>query len=161
MLLELCSKILKFLCEEDNIFLEARYSVDVRDNKYPGIEACQIGMGKKCTWYGTPDARIRGSNLLYLRDATTSTVEAKTHFGATSLLQAISTCVVASFIEKKCHPTLPPVVPTILIDKKKFYVCLYDCESDVLLVSQRIDLTTDDHLPKTGLTVLWMIINYR
>ena len=103
MLLELCSKILKSLCKEDNIFLEARYSVDVRDNRYPGIEACQIGMGKKCTWHGTPDARIRGSNLLYLRDATesesdssegtTSTVEYKIHFGATNLPQAISTCV--------------------------------------------------------------------
>ena len=49
----------------------------------------------------------------------------------TDLPQVITTCVVASFTEKKLHPEKQALIPTILMDQNQFRVCLYNCEKDV------------------------------
>ena len=53
-----------------------------------------------------------------------------------NLPQAVGTCVVASFTAKGPHTGHRALVPTVLIDEKQFRVCLYDCNKDVLLISQ-------------------------
>ncbi len=42
--------------------------------------------------------------------------------------QVIATSIVSSFTEHNCHLAMNPMVPTILIDREKFRVILYDCK---------------------------------
>ena len=48
-----------------------------------------------------------------------------------------------------------------LMDEKQFQVCLYDCEMDVLLVSDPVELATKGGLSGSGMTVLWLVLNHR
>ena len=83
--------------------------------------------------------------------------------GATSLVESkvVAICVVSSFMEKSLHPDKPGVVPTILIDRKGFRVCFYDCERDILLLSNTVPLSADGHLSPCGVVFLWAVLNHR
>ena len=50
-----------------------------------------------------------------------------------NLPQVVAICVVSSFTENANHPDMLALIPTILIDKASFRICLYDCRKDVLL----------------------------
>ena len=50
-----------------------------------------------------------------------------------TLCQLVGTCVVNSFIDKNLSPGKNTVVPTVLFNKSKFKICLYDAEKDILL----------------------------
>ena len=142
-----------------------------------GLKVANIGLGSVETWHGTPDVRVRESPFVFRKteesenrdsdtessasDGATTTIEAKRKFLPSNLLQVISTCVVSSFTEKCLHPELPAVVPTLLMDEKQFQVCLYDCEMDVLLVSNPVELATKGGLSGGGMTILWLVLNHR
>ena len=127
------------------------------------------------TWHGTPDVRVRGAPFVLQRkeeseesdtesitsDGATTTFEAKKNFLPSNLPQTISTCVVSSSTEKRLHPDLPAIVPTILIDEHQFQVCLYDCENDVLLISEPVELAKKGGLSSSGMAILWLVINHR
>ena len=174
-LLSICARILKPLCRTEEIILEKRYRSKLRC--CPGLKVADIGLGSAETWHGTPDARVRGSPFVLRKteesedrdsdtessasDGATTTIEAKRKFLPSNLPQVISTCVVSSFTEKCLHPELPAVVPTLLMDEKRFQVCLYDCEMDVLLVSDPVELATKGGLSGSGMTILWLVLNHR
>ena len=142
----------------------------------PGLECDDIGIGTVHTWHGTPDARVRGAEVVYRREtdemyevsqapsddesdaasdgATVMTKDANLH-------QAVGTCVVSSFTEKSLHPDLKALVPTIIIDEKRFRVCLYDSEKDILLISNSKCLATKGGLSQSGMALLWLTINHR
>ena len=61
-MLELCQKIFVHLCRQDEIVLENKYSRHLKD--MPALRTGSIGMGNLQTWRGTPDARVRGCEVL-------------------------------------------------------------------------------------------------
>ncbi len=64
---------------------------------------------------------------------------------------------------------LNPMVPTILINGISFRIILYDCEKDVLLVSNTVYYREENEITqlgkkkkkKLGTLLLWLIINHR
>ena len=176
-MIEICTEVLKPLCRAEELILEAKYEsvLSTAKTDVTGLKAADIGLGSMKTWHGTPDARVRGSHLVFqevengeseesdaeLSDGATTTVEAKRRFSQSNLPQVIATCVVSSFTENGLHPDLPAIIPTILIDAHQFQVCLYDCQTDVLLISEPVELATSGHLSRRGMFVLWLVINHR
>ena len=75
-------------------------------------------------------------------DGATTTIEGKVKAREANVQQAIGTCVVSSFTEKALHPTQQALVPTLLMDATEFRVCFYDCEKDVLLLTESKSLAT-------------------
>ena len=75
--------------------------------------------------------------------------------------QAIGTVVLSSFTEHKLHPSRNSLVPSILINCYTVQVFLYDCEADVLLITEKVDLRDDKRVKKSGLLFLWLFINHR
>ena len=173
-LLAITEHILIPLCATNEIFLEKKHKY--RDLIFQGVSTKLLGMGTTKTWHGTPDARVRGFNLVLPHngdnnedngdsdsdsDGETTAIEAKTQMTPSNLPQTIATCVVSSFIDKSLHPGLSNLVPTILIDHMCFQICLYDCVEDVLLLSQKISLASNGVLSSKGMAALWMVINHR
>lgn len=175
-MVELCREIFVPLCRE--VLLESRYFS--RISEIPELQACQLGLGSLETWHGTPDARLRGTEVVWRKglddssafveevfsddeesDGTSTPVEGKVAFKDINLPQAIATCVVSSFTAKGRHPEQKAFVPTLLIDEKQFRVCLYDADNDVLLISTTKPLATKGMLSRSGMAFLWMVINHR
>ena len=156
--LEICSKILAPLCEEEMV-LEKRYHFS------GGFHTGNIGIGTVKTWHGTPDARVRGANVILKKDKDDdddgSSIDSDGSATASDLPQTVATCVTSAFTEKNLHPSLEPITPTIMIDEKSFRLCLYQCELDVLLISNRVPLATKDGLSRHAMTLLWLAINHR
>lgn len=179
-MLSIASRILMPLCRE--VVLEKGYRRALEERPVPGLECDNIGMGTVHTWHGTPDARVRGAEVVYRRetdemyevsqapsddesdaasDGATTTVEAKVMTKDANLHQAVGTCVVSSFTEKSLHPDLNALVPTIIIDEKQFRVCLYNSEKDILLISKSKCLATNGGLSRSGMALLWLTLNHR
>lgn len=179
-LLALISKIFVHICKE--VVLE------LSGNEPPVPMPCPVkvdylGMGTVKTWHGTPDARVRGVDIISRKksehiegsyddsaeedagsrdsDGATSLFEAKLKFKDANLSQAIGTCVVSSFTEKACHPAMKAMVPTILIDDAEFHIVLYDCNHDVLLLSESKAISTKGGISKSAVTLLWSVLNHR
>lgn len=174
-----CSNIFLPLCSE--VILENTYGTFLTKRKGPEVlQTGNIGMGTTNTWHGTPDARVRGTDLVWLNasekpedrflvtedsddesDGTATEVEGKLVAREANLTQIIGTCVVSSFTSKSRHPDKLAMVPAILIDSNQFLVCLYHCEKDVLMITDSKLLATNGHLSRSGLALLWLVINYR
>lgn len=75
--------------------------------------------------------------------------------------QAASTCITSSFTEHALHSTMNQLVPTILMEPNFTQVCLYDCENDILLVSQPKKMCSKGRLSRTGCFFLWLVINHK
>jgi hypothetical protein len=175
----LCREIFVPLCRE--VLLESRYTT--RISQIPELQVGDLGLGSVDTWHGTPDARLRGIEVVWRKDSeeisalveeivsddecsdqsdgTSTAVEGKVLSKEVNLPQAVGTCVVASFAAKALHPEHKALVPTVLIDEKQFRVCLYDCDKDVLLISTSKLLATKGELSRSGIVLLWLVINHR
>ena len=170
------------LCKAEEVIFEMEYSSKVKEE---GLEVRteHIGIGKSCTWHGTPDMRVRGCEVIALTkeddvdsedeedgdvsiaslDGATVHVEGKKRMSlAANFSQLVGTCVTSSFTEHKLHPTQNPLIPTILIDANQFRVCLYDCVEDVLLISEPKLLSHNgERLSTTAMFFLYLTINHR
>lgn len=59
--------------------------------------------------------------------------------------QLIATAITSSFTQRNYftsvgddgHNTL---TPTVLINKEKFFICLYDCNKDILMISDKLSM---------------------
>ena len=128
-MLSIASKILKPISRE--VVLEKGYRRALEKGPVPGLEFGNIGMGTVHTWHGTPDARVRGAEVVYRRetdetykvsqalsddesdaasDGATTTLEAKVMAKDANLHQAVGTCVISSFTEKTLHPDMTALV---------------------------------------------------
>lgn len=149
------------------------------------IRVGNLGMGSKAsgreTWYGMPDSRLRGcsppcdsgspphdSDVNVIAhdkpSAETDGTSTNTEFQVRGegLSQCVATAVVASFTEKRLHPHKNAMVPTILINSRTVRIILYDCEEDVLLVSDKVDLFTDNgKVDRVVILFLWFFINHK
>ena len=172
---ELVSKLFKKITS--SIVLEKNHSEWLSEefNECNDITIDYIGLGcNRTTWYGTPDARLRGfytdCNVLLSHDdddddspesdGGSMLMEVKRKYQRSS--QAIGTAVLSSFTEHKLHPSQNSLVPTILINCYTAEIYLYDCVSDKLLISESVKIkTTDDRVTKSGILFLWLFINHR
>ena len=130
-MLSLCREVFMPLCRE--VLLERKY--DPRVSQIPKLQAGDLGLGSVNTWHGTPDARLRGMEVVWRKDSgeeivsdnegsvqsdgTSTEVEGKVLSKEVNLPQAVGTCVVASFTSKTRHPERKVLVPTVLIDEKQ------------------------------------------
>ena len=198
-LTEISQKIFRPLCCPGQVILDNTYTKHLRTlgPAAGGLKALPIGCGSNKTWHGSPDARVRGTEIIneYVTgeedenadldansfdgattkdcnldgnnsdesDGTMTTIEANIKYNKNSLQQAVATCVVSSFIEHTLHRTLPSIVPTILIDLRRFRVCFYDCTEDLLLVSTPIQLQSSNksRLSRSAVLLLWLTFNHR
>ena len=137
-------------------------------------------MGTRTTWHGYPDARVRAfnsdTNLLKVssvdqaENSPVSTIgdscvlEAKIGIEQFNVNQLIATSVICSFIECNLHPHLNPLTPVIMLGVPEGQICLYDSESDVLLLSDVFNWITNEDSPviiNAGLILIWMTIYHR
>ena len=136
------------------------------------VSSMHLGMGNYHTWYGTPDARIRGS--VSEVDLLTSSESEEDQLGNSVCLEAkkcsvfgnnysqlISTAVVSSFVEHNNHDHLNSAVPTLLINQHVAYICVYDCVSDILLISDEIIFKAEGKIVKEAAYLLWLTLNHR
>lgn len=183
-MIDIASHILVNLCHE--VTLEKRYRADTAT--MPALTTSVLGLGSIKTWHGTPDVQVRGVAMCHgivdeeevcggdkedsdsdstmtdgtvTSDSTAVHIEGKIRYKSFNLPQAVGTCVVSSFTEKTNHPDKSPLIPTVLIDKTSFRVCLYDCERDVLLISNAKSLCNKGRMSRTGVTLLWVVLNHR
>ena len=59
-------------------------------------------------------------------------------------MQFSAEAVVSAFVEHNLYPGLNPMVPSLLINARRFVVTLFDPETDFLLISQEVFRRTDD-----------------
>ena len=135
-----------------------------------------LGIGcNHSTWYGTVDGRLRGCSSSFTplvtigededededehSDGSSFVMEIKTRIKQDS--QAIGSVVLSSFIEHNLHPSLNPLVPCILINCYTLKVFLYDCISDVLLISESIPFRNGDVVKEECILLLWLFVNHR
>ena len=166
---ELISNFFKNIAS--SIILERNYSEWVSEecSDGDGITSDHLGLGcNLTTWYGSPDVRLRGlstdCDVVFSgydngdeSDGGSTILEVKRK----SSSQAIGTAVISSFTEHSLHTSLNSLVPTILINCYTAEVYLYDCVSDVLLITERVDFRKELHVTKSGILFLWLFINHR
>ncbi len=176
---EIVQNVLKELTV--SVTLESRkhaswVEVEFEDEDNTQVSVAHLGMGHKgSTWYGSPDARLRGfvpeNEVIVIShhseepetDGASLNLELKRTIKKIS--QTIATTVLASFTEKNLHPTLNPLVPCILIDCRYIQIVMYDCDADVLLISEKNELMDendeDELVSKSAILLLWLFINHR
>ena len=71
-------------------------------------------------------------------DGMTTTIQGKISSRVACLPQVVAMNVVSSFTEHNLYPNKIAMVPSILISKHHFRVCLYHCERDILLLSSEV-----------------------
>ncbi len=74
--------------------------------------------------------------------------------------QAIGTVVLSSFIEHNLHKDLNPLVACLLINRYSLQILMYDCKSDILLMSEDFIFRNGDDIKKESI-LLWLIFNHR
>ncbi len=138
----------------------------------PIVTSDAIGLGTKDTWHGSPDMRIQAKEknsidvLVQADDAMPSGVcapepvylEGKTNMDSKEnrvRSQVVGITVVASFTNYNLTQQQEPMVPVLLICKRKVCVCIYHCTSDILLFTEAIQL--DD----VGVPLIWCMLHFR
>jgi hypothetical protein len=178
-LLDVCSDILVPLCNE--VILEWKYREDLAKmpQRPSTLTYGHLGLGTSDTWHGTPDIRVRAGEVNFLyggkgegdagtesesdaeSDGMTTPIEGKSVCREAWLPQVVAMTVVASFTEHNLHPNSSAMVPSILISKHTFRVCLYHCEKDILLLSSEVSFSTKEHLSQSAMALLWAVFNHR
>ena len=63
--LQVCSKVLQHICKPDTVVLEHTYRSLLSKKPFiDGVQTGYIGLGSGKTWHGTPDGRVRGTNIV-------------------------------------------------------------------------------------------------
>lgn len=168
-----------------SVVLEEKYK------NVEGVQTENLGMGAYETWHGCPDGRVRGFTYdentevdtevisVYpspagdddeegevnpnTSDGTTTSIDGKRALGVEHVSQLVATNVISSFVENNNHPTLNPLIPSIMVGCNSFEVSLYDCKRDILLISNWINMLCDsnDGVKRSALLLIWIFINHR
>lgn len=139
------------------VTLEPGYKTlnDQYTNKF--IRTKALGIGTRDTWHGIPDACIgSGVNVVYLPEDEDEAQKERKGDGEGEhktakirkkvlapkhLSQFVATTVVSSFT--RYHFNRRSVVPTVAVDKTSIRGLIYDCSSDLLLVSETLPLNQE------------------
>ena len=149
-----------------------------------GISHDYTGLGTRQTWYGSPDCYTRGCGstpsrlpMIYPRsykeqessdtDGDTMQHDAKLRIKRKHLPQLVSMNVVDSFTAANRHSNLSRAVPSIIISPEEIVISLYNTRSDELFLSENVviatynNVTRNHELMKSGVLLLWLLINHR
>ena len=150
-----------------------------------GLKTGAIGLGSFDTWHGTPNMRaapsqsgqgtavvVREDEQLDVEENDDSEnelddagicVEVKANMQLhTSQLksQVAATAVVDSFTLTCAYGIT--ISPVLLVCRRRVMVCFYESDEDLLLFSERVPLITDSNQVNIeGITLLWLIVNFR
>ncbi|XP_065841239.1 uncharacterized protein [Oscarella lobularis] len=87
-------------------------------------------------------------------------LEFKLKVSEKGLSQAAAEAIVYSFVHHNRHPSQSSLVPNLLLDDKSFYIVMYDCVADVLLISDEVMIVSDQtHM--NHILLLWMILHHK
>ncbi|XP_065837266.1 uncharacterized protein [Oscarella lobularis] len=76
--------------------------------------------------------------------------------------QAVKQSIVFSTIHHNRHEDHQSLVPAILLDGRSVIVVMYDCVSDILLVSQnKIEIVGDSGMSGSAIALLWMVLHHQ
>ncbi|XP_065841297.1 uncharacterized protein [Oscarella lobularis] len=75
--------------------------------------------------------------------------------------QTVSECVMFSFIHHSRHKEQPSLVPTLLFDGRSFYVVMYDCVADVLLISGQVMIVEKNTVNLHHVALFWAVLHHR
>ena len=164
---ELVHKIFKIV--SSSVTLERKFDW-FREFDGDGIQCENLGLGNvKTTWFGSPDARLTGSqwsdvavlcqNTEYSYDSDDTSVLVK--LKRKNFAHAIGTAVLSSFVEKNLHQSLNSMIPCLLLDSTTVRVILYDCEKDILLKTKKVEFRVDTQVLPSALLLMWIFINHR
>ena len=133
------------------------------------LEVKFLGMGEKRCWHGhgnllaSPTPRLDWSTFI----TTSATSEDNDIFlGIDSkpdqkyLNQAIGETIMHSFVRHNLHSAKQSMVPGLLLSRSSFWVILYDCVADTLLVSDCIPFIRDSVVYTPAIAVLWLVLHH-
>lgn len=187
LVLELMGKVMQHLSVGCSIEIKHKSLMAAMVEESSELETVAVqplGIGSKeygkQTWYGSPDGRTRGVppvpgnnfsdvNIFGIdqpmpeTDSCSSNVEFKLRLKLLS--QMVGIAVVGAFTEHNLHPQQNPLIPTLVINSSTVMIVLYDCKNDILLISEKVDLFSDDgphnKVKKSVLLFIWLFINHR
>ena len=111
----------------------------------------------------TPTSALSSASLPSLTSLISpsfASVEGKMTSKARNFDQLIATTIVSSFVHHNRFKQSNPMTPSILIDNNDFIVCLYNCKTDVLLISDMISYANRGRLSASGLLALWLVVQH-
>ncbi len=136
-----------------------------------------LGMGcNESTWYDTVDGRLRGqdpdggsTSLIAVRDEVVrdevesdgSSMVFEIKRKSRHLSQAIGSVVLSSFVEHNLHKDLNSLVPLFLLNCQSLQILMYDCKTDVLLISDKFFFRENVEVNKGFILLLFIFINHR
>ena len=88
-------------------------------------------------------------------------IEFKRKVTKTCISQAAAEAIVCSFVHHSRHKHQSPLVPILLLDGKSFYIVMYDCVDDVLLISDEVTIVKRRRALRSRILLLWMILHYQ
>ncbi len=118
--------------------------------KLLNVTSGHIGIGTVNTWYGTPDMRLEAESsyvdVVVPRVSAVSDmyVEDKVDINRKEdkvRSQVVATTVVASFTNSNVYKK--SMAPVVLLCKRLMCVCMYNCDSDILLYSTKVPISND------------------
>ena len=135
--------------------------------KETDLEVKDLGMGEKRGWHGygnllaSPTPHLDWSTFI----TTTSEeydislrIDSKPH--PKYLNQAIGETIMHSFVRHNLHSEKQRMVPGLLLSRSSFWVILYDCVADILLVSDCIPFIRDSVVYTPAIAVLWLVLHH-
>jgi len=140
------------------------------------VRTGNTGIRMPNTWHGHPDAMIRTSkysstNLVNYGNGSLSpgnSVLFEAKMEKINVAQLIGTCIISSFTEHNLHPSLNPLKPAIMWWDPNAVICIYDCQRDILLLTDPItwldqeDCDSQDSsslsFNYTNLMIIWLIL---
>ena len=96
-------------------------------------------------------------------------IEGKRAIGPEHIHKLVATAITSSFvlhnISESQNLGYNSLSPTLLINHDKFYVCLFDCVKDILIISEPMVLTelrdSRKYLARRAMLAIWIIVNHR
>ena len=163
---------LKPIFGENSVTFENKYQEELRQE---GFKVERIAFGNADTWHGSPDLRIDQVYVVSTGDGDDEiesvSVEGKSSMKDKHINQVVATTITSSFISyniaaaKPLNPekTINSMLPCILVNTTTFLICMYDCVSDILLISTAINLheASTNLLDLHAMQVLYMVVNHQ
>ncbi|XP_065836613.1 uncharacterized protein [Oscarella lobularis] len=135
--------------------------------KETDLELKDLGMGEKRCWHGHGDLLASptphfGSTFITTTSKSLLDSQGEACPDQKHLNQAIGQTIMYSFVHHNLHPEQQSLVPGVLLSRSSFWVLLYDCVADVLLVSDSVPLFISDSTVLTrAIAVLWLVLHHK
>ena len=179
------AKTLRPLCRK--VLLENKYR-EVVERVAKELTLCPLGLGTADTWHGSPDMRLfplkteqtdkEQTDIVVQEEGEVDeeeeeekkedeigddiNVEGKRDAGIRSkkvMAQLVATTVTTAFTN--CQVFNKPLSAVLLLCKRNATVCMYECQRDILFMSESIPLCIEQTLTRKGVLLVWSVLHLR